>query len=66
MRAGRGLGVELERLEAVAAQALDGAVVERDVADLGASPGATAKPWFCAVTRTRFEPVTRTGWLAPR
>ena len=35
MRARRGLGVELERLEAVAAEALDGAVVERDVADLG-------------------------------
>ena len=35
VRPGRGLGVELERLEAVAAQALDGAVVERDVADLG-------------------------------
>ena len=31
---GARLGVELERLEAVAAKALDGAVVERDVADL--------------------------------
>ena len=35
-RAGRGLGVELEREEPVALEALDGAVVQRDVADLGA------------------------------
>ena len=30
------------------------------------SPGATAKPWFWAVTSTRLVPVTRTGWFAPR
>ena len=30
------------------------------------SPGSTAKPWFWAVTSTRREPVTRTGWFAPR
>ena len=29
-------------------------------------PGLTAKPWFCAVTRTRPVAFSSTGWFAPR
>ena len=77
VRAGRRLGVVLHRegRDVEAAQPLDDAVVEPDVADLdpaevggtAASSGAsTAKPWLCAVTSTRPVARSSTGWLMPR
>ena len=36
-------------------EALHGAVVQRDVADLGGVGGSTAKPWFWTVTSTRLD-----------
>src|SRR5688572_14808715 len=57
VRSGRGLGVELERLEAVAAEPFDGAVVERDMADLG----RVARRHREAVILRRHEDALRTG-----
>ena len=66
MRAGGGLGVELQGLEAVARRPSTVPSLSETWLTSAGSPGATAKPWFCAVTSTRFVPVTRTGWFAPR
>ena len=48
-------------------EALDGAVVERDMRRLARPRAATtAKPWFWLVTSTRPVRRSSTGWLAPR
>ena len=66
MRPRRRLGMELERREAVALRPSTVPSLSETWLISAPSPGSTAKPWFCAVTSTRFEPVTRTGWFAPR
>ena len=67
MRAGAGFRMELDGASTLAGErkALDRAVVERDMGDLGPSP-QTAKPWFCDVTSTWPVARSSTGWFAPR
>ena len=47
-------------------EALDGAVVERDVRSSVFSVASTAKPWFWLVTSTRPDARSSTGRFEPR